>query len=118
MSEARERGKAACVHAHRALSYRHTRILIIRSLVPNTFCSGADLKERQSMSPGQVDRFLTDLRRTLSALERLPMPTMAALDGLAMGGGMELALCADLRIADEKADKLGLPETRLGIIPG
>lgn len=97
---------------------RNTRVLILRSLVPNTFCSGADLKERKSMSPSQVDRFLADLREAFTSLEKLPVPTIAAMDGLAMGGGMELALCTDVRIADQRADKLGLPETRLGIIPG
>lgn len=70
------------------------------------------------MSPVEVDRFLADLRRTFTAIERLPMPTIAALDGLAMGGGLELALCADLRVAAKDAQKIGLPETRLGIIPG
>lgn len=97
---------------------RSTRVLIVRSSVPNTFCAGADLKERKSMSVDQVDRFLSSLRRTFTALERLPVPTITALDGLAMGGGMELALCTDLRLSTAKTDKLGLPETRLGIIPG
>jgi methylglutaconyl-CoA hydratase len=66
----------------------------------------------------QVEQFLRSLRRTFSAIERLPFPTITALDGLAMGGGMELALCTDLRVASSSTDKLGLPETRLGIIPG
>lgn len=97
---------------------RSIRVLIVRSIVPNTFCAGADLKERKSMSVIQVDRFLSSLRRTFTALEKLPVPTITALDGLAMGGGMELALCTDLRLSTTKTDKLGLPETRLGIIPG
>ncbi|MCO5589609.1 hypothetical protein L7F22_043577 [Adiantum nelumboides] len=97
---------------------KSTRVLILRSIVPNTFCAGADLKERKSMSVNQVDRFLSSLRRTFTALEKLPFPTITALDGLAMGGGMELALCTDLRLSTIKTDKLGLPETRLGIIPG
>lgn len=97
---------------------RSTRVLILRSVVPATFCAGADLKERKGMTMAQVERFLAGLRRTFTALERLPVPTMTALDGLAMGGGMELALCTDLRIASPTINNLGLPETRLGIIPG
>lgn len=93
-------------------------MLILRSVVPKTFCAGADLKERKSMSMTQVEKFLLGLRRTFSAIEKLPFPTIAALDGLAMGGGMELALCADMRVASASTDKLGLPETKLGIIPG
>jgi methylglutaconyl-CoA hydratase len=93
-------------------------VLILRSLVPKTFCAGADLKERKTMSMTQVESFLKGLRRTFSAIEKLPFPTITALDGLAMGGGMELALCTDLRIASASTDKLGLPETKLGIIPG
>ncbi|UZJ57381.1 hypothetical protein CBS101457_006701 [Exobasidium rhododendri] len=101
-----------------ARSDKNTRVLILRSAVPKTFCAGADLKERKSMSMDQVESFLRNLRRTFSAIENLPFPTIAALDGLAMGGGMELALCTDLRVASSTTDKLGLPETRLGIIPG
>lgn len=93
-------------------------MLILRSAVPNVFCAGADLKERKDMSMTQVDTFLSDLRRTLSALEALPFPTITALDGLAMGGGMELALCTDIRVANNTVGMLGLPETKLGIIPG
>lgn len=70
------------------------------------------------MTSEQVETFLVTLRRTFSAIEKLPFPTITALDGLAMGGGMELALCTDLRVATTSTDKLGLPETKLGIIPG
>lgn len=70
------------------------------------------------MSQVQVDQFLADLRSAFTGIERLPVPTIAALDGLAMGGGMELALCADLRVAAEDVKGLGLTETKLAIIPG
>ena len=93
------------------------KALVIRG-EGRAFCAGADLKERRTMSQPQVVQFLNDLRSAFTALERLPIPSIAALDGLAMGGGMELALCADLRVASEGVKGLGLTETKLGIIPG
>ncbi|KAI0723071.1 ClpP/crotonase [Earliella scabrosa] len=97
---------------------RSTRVLIIRSSTPGSFCAGADLGERATMTKAQVDKFLIDLRRALGTLENLPMPTIAAIDGPALGGGLEMALACDLRVAGHSATKIGLPETRLGIIPG
>jgi methylglutaconyl-CoA hydratase len=70
------------------------------------------------MSQEQVDAFLTDLRTTFTALEEFRMPTIAAIDGPALGGGLELALSVDLRVAGAHVTKIGLPETKLGIIPG
>ncbi|XP_059477658.1 methylglutaconyl-CoA hydratase, mitochondrial [Neocloeon triangulifer] len=94
-----------------------TRILIIRSLVPGVFCAGADLKERATMSDKEVVEFVNRLRKLTISIERLPMPVIAALDGAALGGGLELALACDLRVASSNA-KLGLVESRLAIIPG
>ncbi|KAI0304153.1 ClpP/crotonase [Russula brevipes] len=94
------------------------RVLILNSSTPGSFCAGADLAERQNMSKGQVSKFLADLRAALGGLERLPMPTIAAIDGPALGGGLELALACDLRVAGHSVTKIGLPETKLGIIPG
>ncbi|KAF0295150.1 Methylglutaconyl-CoA hydratase, mitochondrial [Amphibalanus amphitrite] len=96
---------------------RTVRAVIIRSLVPGAFCAGADLKERAKMRPEEVAPFVSRARALMSELENLPMPVIAALDGAALGGGLEMALACDLRVASSSA-KLGLVETKLAIIPG
>ena len=93
------------------------RALIIRSHVPNAFCAGADLKERAQMTPEEVGPFVSRLRAFIAAIRDLPCATIAAVDGFALGGGLELALSCDLRVASDSA-KMGLTETRLAIIPG
>jgi enoyl-CoA hydratase/carnithine racemase len=81
------------------------------------FAAGADIKEMQTMSyTDMVDRSAA-LQSSLTAVTRIPKPTVAAITGYALGGGCELALCCDFRIAGESA-KLGQPEILLGIIPG
>jgi len=70
------------------------------------------------MTQVQVAKFLADLRGALGKLEALPMPTIAAISGHALGGGLELSLACDLRVAGHDVTKIGLPETSLGIIPG
>lgn len=74
-------------------------MLIIRSSSDTAFCAGADLVERRSMSAVQVETFLTNLNRVFSKLDSFPIPTIAAIDGPALGGGLELALTCDFRIA-------------------
>ncbi|MCL2728428.1 MAG: enoyl-CoA hydratase-related protein [Actinomycetia bacterium] len=81
------------------------------------FAAGADIKEMQAMSyQDMVDRS-RDLQDAFTAVARIPKPVVAAVTGYALGGGCELALCADFRIAAENA-KLGQPEILLGLIPG
>eukprot|EP01136_Pigoraptor_vietnamica_P012378 Opistho-1_new@52242 len=96
---------------------KSVRVVVLRSVVEGVFCAGADLKERLQMTESEVADFVYGIRDTFSLLETLPMPTIAALDGAALGGGLEMAMSCDLRVASESA-KLGLPEARLAIIPG
>lgn len=93
------------------------RALILKSDVIGVFCAGANLKERLNMTNTQVEAWIKVQRSLMDALNDFPYPTIAAIDGLALGGGLELALACDIRIVNEKA-KVGLVETRLAIIPG
>jgi enoyl-CoA hydratase/carnithine racemase len=81
------------------------------------FCAGADLKERATLPPEQVKTFIYTIRNLFTDIEQLPQPVIAGVNGVALGGGTELALAADIRIAADTAT-LGLTETRLAIIPG
>ena len=96
---------------------KNCRVLIIRSHAKGAFCAGADLKERAQMSPAEVGPNVAKGREIIGAWEKLPMPVIAAIDGVALGGGLEMALACDLRVASHDA-RLGLTETRLAIIPG
>ncbi|MBW6486699.1 MAG: enoyl-CoA hydratase/isomerase family protein [Syntrophobacterales bacterium] len=83
----------------------------------SSFSTGADLKERRTLSDDQVRRFIFTIRNTFTAVEQVRVPVIAAINGYAFGGGMEIALASDIRIASENAI-MGLTETSLGIIPG
>ncbi|XP_032722298.1 methylglutaconyl-CoA hydratase, mitochondrial isoform X2 [Lontra canadensis] len=98
-------------------SDKKVRTIIVRSEVPGVFCAGADLKERVKMNPSEVGPFVSKIRAVINEIANLPVPTIAAIDGLALGGGLELALACDIRVAASSA-KMGLVETKLAIIPG
>jgi len=96
---------------------KSVRVIIITGAGKKAFCAGADLKERRSLSPEEVKRYIFTIRTTFTAVEYLPKPVIAAVNGIALGGGTELALASDIRIASSTA-KMGLTETSLAIIPG
>ncbi len=93
------------------------RCVVLTGAGEKAFCAGADLKERAHMSADEVHAFHVLLRRALDGIEAAPQVFLAAINGAALGGGLELALACDLRIASDTA-QLGLPEVSLGIIPG
>jgi len=96
---------------------RDVRVIVITGSGEKAFCSGADLKERAGLPPEKVKEFIFTIRNLFTAIEQLGMPVIAAVNGIALGGGTELALACDIRIAATAAT-LGLTETRLAIIPG
>jgi len=93
------------------------RVVIITGSGDKAFCAGADLKERASLTPEQVKQFIFTIRNLFTTIENLNKPVIAAVNGIALGGGTELALASDIRIASMNAT-MGLTETRLAIIPG
>jgi enoyl-CoA hydratase/carnithine racemase len=84
---------------------------------PRVFAAGADIKEMAEMSYVDMAERSVRLSAAFSSVARIPKPVVAAVNGYALGGGCELALCADRRVAAEDA-KLGQPEIQLGVIPG
>lgn len=100
------------------LQYRQDiRTVIITGSGEKAFCSGADLKERATLSQDQVKKFILTIRDLLTSIQNLNKPVISAVNGIALGGGTEVALASDIRIASETAT-MGLTETRLAIIPG
>lgn len=93
------------------------RCILITGAGEKAFCAGADLKERKSMPLELVPRFVHNIRRLMDDIEALPQPTIAVVNGFAFGGGTEVLLACDLRVAVESA-QFGLTETALAIIPG
>lgn len=103
--------------AARVAGEKAVRAVILHGAGDKAFCAGADLKERQGMAQPEVRAFVTLLNDTFNAVANSPKVWIAAIHGACLGGGLELALCCDLRVA-RAGSLMGLPEARLGIIPG
>ena len=93
------------------------RVVIVSGQGDKAFVAGADIKEMDQMSPIQAFEYMTYANDTFTRLSDLTQPTIAVLNGYALGGGLELALSTDIRIGFEKT-MVGFPEVGLGIIPG
>jgi len=96
---------------------REARVVVITGVGEKAFCAGADLKERATLGEDQVRQFIYTIRNLFTFIELMNKPVIGAVNGVALGGGTELALACDIRIASENAT-MGLTETRLAIIPG
>ncbi|AWK11120.1 enoyl-CoA hydratase [Streptomyces spongiicola] len=96
---------------------RSVRVTVVTSSNDRAFCVGADLKERNSFTDAELLRQRPTARAAYTGVLELPMPTIAAVHGFALGGGFELALSCDLIVADATA-VVGLPEVSVGVIPG
>ncbi len=93
------------------------RVILICGAGDRAFSAGADVATFTTLKPDTAFEFVRRFQETLSKLEKIPKPVIAAIDGFALGGGCEIALACDLRIASKKS-QLGQPEIKLGIIPG
>lgn len=106
-----------CLNHLNSANATDCRCVVLTSSSERVFSAGADLKERATMNQDETRTFVSLLRSTMQQVAELPMPVIAAVDGVALGGGLELALAADLRVVSSRAS-LGLPETSLAILPG
>ena len=95
---------------------RETWVVVLAADGDRAFCAGADLAERESMSPDELIARRASLRRMFEAVREVPQPTIAAVFGYALGGGFELALSCDIVVAAEDAT-FGLPEAQVGLVP-
>jgi enoyl-CoA hydratase/carnithine racemase len=102
--------------ARRAGDDRSVRALVLWG-GPRLFSAGADVAEMAEWSLLDATEEATRMHAAFDAVAAVPVPTVAAITGYALGGGCELALCCDVRVAGDNA-RLGMPEVRLGIIPG
>ena len=93
------------------------RVVLVTSTSPKAFCVGADLKERNTFTDSDLMAQRPVARAAYSGVLNLPMPTIAVVEGFALGGGLEIALSCDLILAGSAA-VVGLPEVSVGVIPG
>ncbi|MDF3060019.1 MAG: short chain enoyl-CoA hydratase [Microvirga sp.] len=102
----------------RLASDKSLRVLIVQGAGGRFFCTGGDIKEYRGLTdPQDVERIFGRTRRVLDLIEDFPVPTIAAVEGHALGGGAEIVLACDLALAGDTA-RFGLPQVRLGIVPG
>ena len=104
-------------HARAAIADASVHAIVLTGAGDKAFSAGADLKERHGMDENAVREQLARYGSEIGVLDHSPKPVIAAINGVALGGGLELALACDLRVAAPTA-LLGLPETTLAIIPG
>jgi enoyl-CoA hydratase/carnithine racemase len=105
---------------HTAIDYAEAaevKVIVLASAIDGFFAAGADIKHMSSADAAAFRTYGDALRGALERLAALPMISVAAIEGLALGGGLELAMACTLRVAAPKA-RLGLPEVKLGLIPG
>jgi len=93
------------------------RAVLVRSAIPGFFAAGADIKQMRTLDGESFAAYRDALRAPLEVLASCGIPSVAAIDGLALGGGLELAMACTLRLATPSS-RLGLPEVKLGLIPG
>jgi enoyl-CoA hydratase len=93
-------------------------VIVIRGAGDKFFCAGANIKMLQTANPYFKYFFCLHANETLNRLEQTPKLVIAALNGHTVGGGLEIAMAADIRIAKKGAGKIGLPEVTLGVLPG
>jgi enoyl-CoA hydratase len=94
-----------------------TRALVLTGAGEKSFVAGADIAEMKSLTPAEAEEFSRLGHRVMDSIEEIRVPVIAAVNGFALGGGLELALACDFIYASANA-RLGLPETSLGLIPG
>lgn len=107
------------LHAHcRTLAADPSvRVVVVTGEGDRAFCAGSDIKEFADVRDDIVEKKLAAENAAFTALEELPQPVIAALNGVTLGGGAEIALACDLRVIDEEA-RIGFPEVKLGVFPG
>ena len=105
---------------HTAMDYAQdvdAKVIVVASALDGFFAAGADIKHMSAVDQASFREYGDALRGALERLAALPLISVAAVDGLALGGGLELAMACTLRVGAARA-RLGLPEVKLGLIPG